>query len=394
MPTFKENLKKFGHDTRNWLANLIIGLTDILIWLSLALAMLVSYQLWGWPITRAIFGMLSLILIACFIMSFTEKGPFTQLPRNTALRLKTGDKKNIVDYKVNGHNLAVDKLGKMTTDEGEYQRNLRSGLLGLIYRTFGMVYTGFPFIGGVSGMMITGSELDFEKDELGDGSVTAEPLGTTKYYTAIPIYIRRAISYGGIPLKDKNLVDFGIATTLFINDLEAVGSKLMDDGSFKALKGTLESSLRPEIDKMSLEKVLKIRSEFKDHTKKTNKKGLAGRVITMTNEAMNHYGYGLQILDIDIPLVQPSDKAYAKAERAKGLAMANAEANTITFTNNAEKIRVEGMATAEARKALIDASKDASMALFAEGLGNVKAGATIVIGGGVMPTLPLPQAKP
>jgi hypothetical protein len=357
-------------------------------WIILAIAILLMLKFLGYMMTGAILASLVLVFVGCYILSrYTEIGPFTQLPNNSALRRKTGDKKNITGYYVNGEKLAITEKGKVTKDDGTYQQKLRSGFLGLIFRHLGMVYTGIPGIGGVSGMQITQSELKFSQNE--DGSLNAETVERIKYHTAIPIYIRRAISYGGIPIKGKNLVDFGIATTLMINDLDAVGTRLIEEGSFKALKGTLESSLRPEIDEMELEDVLKIRSEFNDHTKKANRDSLAGRVIEMTNNSMDHYVYGLNIHDMDIPLIQPSDKEFAKVERSEELAIARAKTTKVDFKINAQKTLAEGKAKAKVRDLMIKASGNPAMALLAEGMDALKPGATLVLGSGAVPTLPI-----
>lgn len=356
----------------------------VIQWVILATAV-VAVGIWDYLTLLSLLGATVFIIIGSFILSYTEIGPFTQLPNNRALRVRRG--KNIVMYYVNGQKLAISSAGKITLDDGTYQKNLRSGPLGLIFRWFGMVWTGIPGIGGIIGMQVTESELDFTQNP--DGSVTTKTVRKTTYYSAPPIFIRRAISFGGIPIEGNNLVDFGIATTLRISNLEDVGTKLTDEGSFTALKGSLESALRPEVEVLKFDAVLKIRSEFRKKDNWTDQNSIAHRVITITDENMEHYGYGLIIHDLDIPMISPSDREYAVAVRKKDLYIAEAEANTVKFSNDALKIETLGAATAKARKALMDASGDKSMALLAEAMGAVQPGATVVMGNGVVPTIPV-----
>lgn len=364
-------------------------------WLIVIAILVVITYFGGYAVTLSTLLAIAMVLVGFYVMSKrTESAPFSQLPYNRWLRVYAGE--NIVGYYVNVANVGVTKDGKIYPDKNnKYQRRLRSGPFGLIFRIFGMVYTGYiPGVHGVQGMEMTQTELDYE--QLGDGSVKAivdkkmktEPV----YYVAPPLFIRRAISYGGIPIEHgQNMVDFGLASTLMITDLRNVGTILADEGSFIALKGTLESALRPEVEDMTYDQVLEIRSEFLDKDKHTNELAVAGRVITMVNKASVRYGYGLKIHDLDIPAIAPSDREFGTAKRKKVLNEALAAANTVKFQNEALEEETRGLVKAKVRKAIIDASGDPTTALIAEGMEKLKTGVTFIWGNTTGVNVPVGQ---
>lgn len=358
-------------------------------WLGVALVFTGITYFWGYEVTLSTLLALGMVLVGLFELSKkTEWGPFTQLPNNRWLRVKAG--LAYVGYYVNAENVGVTKDGKVYTDKGQYQKRLRSGPMGFIFRKFGMVYTGIPYFNGVRGMNVIETELDFK--QASDGSVQIKvPKKDPIYFTAPPLFVRRAISYGGIPIEGANLVDFGIASTLMITNLLNIGTILTDEGPFIALKGTLESALRPEVEKMSLEEVLRIRTEFLDKSKLSDKKQLAGKVIALTNTGIDRFGYGLKIYDLDIPVIGPSDKEYGAAERKKKLNEALAQANTVEYSNKADQIRTLGKATADARRELMEASGDPTTALVAEGMGKLQPHVTFIWGNSTGVTVPVGQ---
>jgi hypothetical protein len=335
----------------------------------------------------------------CWFRSKTEKGPVAQLPSNTMIRLRSGQG-NYIGYYVNAEKKAIDGLGNVTYDKGgKYQAELRSGLSGLVFILSGMVVT----IVGIKGVYLEQTELDKEQDA-DDGSVSAKTRVIEElsgYHNAIPLFIRRAFDYGGIPIKDKNLVNIGMEGTVEVTNLNDFTAKFDDEdveANFSALQGTLESTLRPKIEGKSLKQVQQIRSEYHSTKKKkvTPKERAASPVLQAIHEAnvatTKKYRYGIKISDLDIPILGPADKTYAKAERAEGLAIANAKAATVKFNNDRDK----GLREAEvmkAKNAAALASGQPAMALFAEGMKGLRPGVTFAPGMPIMP-FGIPSAAP
>lgn len=371
---------------------------EIFWWVILGIPLVMSILMFffGETLNGSLYLTTSVLLtVGCFIFSFTEHGPASQLPNNTCLRVKSGEM--FVGYYVNAENTKVDHLGNIDNDtDGVYQKRLRSGLSGLVFQMTGMVYTRLPFINGIRGMVVTQTELDFTKEEDGSVAITVKVVDK-RYHRAIPIFVRRGISYGGIPIEGKNLIDIGIASTLKVTNINDFGTKFANnsDSNMIALKGTFESALRPKIDMLSLDQVLKMRSEY--HTtrgriispqERANSPVL--QAIDEANVATKTYRYGVAFHDLDMPVIAPGDKEFAKAERKKALNEALASANTVEFENDAKKIRTLGSARADARKNLLNAGGNPNMALWAEGLGSIQPNVTVVLGnGGVPVTLPI-----
>lgn len=348
---------------------------------------------------------------ACWIMSHTEHGPATQLPNNTVLRVKAG-RGNFVGYYVNAVKRSINSLGKVRKDDGKYQKQLRSGLSGLVFRKTGMVYTGIlPGINGVEGIYVSQTRLDYKKATDGSGtvSVTVEEIPEMSgYHIAIPLFIHRGWDYGGIPIKGKNLINIGIRTTLVIDDVNEFTTKFSRediDLNMDAIKGTFESSLRPMIEKKGFEEVLEMKSEYHDTkgkkiSKKDRETSPVLRAIDQTNVASTKtHRYGVAIDDIDIPLIAPADTEYAEAERKEFLEKAKARANTVKFKNRAKEISTLGKAKGEALAAQTEASGDPTTFLISKGMKGLKPHVVYAPGmaGGAMlplqPVAPNPQGE-
>lgn len=160
------------------------------------------------------------VMVYFFGFSFTEWGPFTQLPSGKRLDRKAGSS-NIVGYYLNEPGYGIDEDGNIYEDEdNNYLEGLRENFF---FRYFGMVYTGIPWLplpwfGGVAGSNITESAIKVSKDPSGIITPTVEVLPAT-YYTAPPIFIKQGLVLSGIPIQGSNLVEFAFSYTLRITNV-------------------------------------------------------------------------------------------------------------------------------------------------------------------------------
>lgn len=323
------------------------------------------------------------IVVLLYGLSFTEFGPFTQLPNNRYLRVKRGNR--IADYYINSENLAINSKGQVTKSPNDtYRENLKKNPF---FSILGMVWTGIPWIGGVEGKKVAESRLKFSQNP--DGSIECKVVeeGPT-YYTAPPVFMNHAIVLGGIPIEGKNLVNFAVSMTLQVEHAERYDTKLRDGN--RPIKHSFESALRPEVEKLSFDDVLKIKTEVK------NEDGVAKKIIDRTNTNMGPeenggYEYGVMIYDLDMPIIEAADQEYGKAVRAKQLAQAAVEAKEVELAFQVKEIRDKGKVVADAHKAFVDANGNNPLAFLADGMKGVKPGASVVIGGGVMPTFDINQ---
>lgn len=325
--------------------------------------------------------------------SFTEWGPFTQLPSGRRLDVKVG-KSNVVRYYLNEPGYGIDKKGNIYEDsDGKYLAKLESNFW---FRYFGMVYTGIPFvpipfIGGVTGSEIFESALKVSKDEMGvitPGHEKFEPV----YYTAPPIFIKQGLVLSGIPIKGSNLVEFGFSYTLRITNVHGFQYRT---GEPTTLVGdNFESMLRPKVATMeSVEEVQKMSSESGGDSEQYK---ILQAIINKTNESLQKYGYGCIIHEMNLPIVQPTG-ALAEAVRKQELNEAERLADIPKVAKDTYRIIAEGKAKGQAmqeeakgRKALADATKDNPWVNLEEGL---KGADTVVLGQGIMNSLPLKKDK-
>lgn len=329
-----------------------------------------------WPFFIAV-----CILAYCYGFSFTEWGPFTQLPSGRYLEQKTG-KNNVVNYWLNQDGFSIDRNGNIKPDPNNvYLNELRKSFF---FRYMGMVYTGIPFlpipwIGGVTGGYVRESRLKFVKNTDGTVTPSVEDLPTV-YYTARPIRIKSAIVLGGIPIKGFNQVEFAFSMTNQItntNDYNNLTGETRDQA-----KGNFESMIRPEVANKPLKEVQQIQSERGGSTSST----FIDKLVTAVNKVFEDKRYGLEIVDLNIPHVEPMGE-YADAERKAAINEALRVADVPSVQQAVNRELKVGMATAKVRKALAEATSP--WVSLEKGLAGVQPGATVVIGNGVINSLPL-----
>lgn len=321
------------------------------------------------------------VVIGLWALTFTELGPYTQLPTGRRLARKVG-KDTVVGHYLNLKGYKINDQGEISEDSSnEYYKNLKKQMF------LGAVYTGWyglPYFGGVSGKFITESELKYT--EADDGSVEPKVLEKEAvYYTAPKIFIERAYVFGGIPIQGLNLVKFGISVTFIVTDVEDFHYK--QTSVEKMINDSLESALRQVVENLPLEEVHKLRSEKE---REAESKGKVQEIINITNASLKRHRYGGKIYDINMPYIQAVDD-FAKAKRQEAINEAVRNADIPLVKRDVYREIEVGEAKAKARKALVDASGgDPRMTVFAEGMGNIKPGVTLVIGqGGAMGTFPL-----
>ncbi len=321
------------------------------------------------------------ILAYCIGFSLTEWGPFTQLPSGRRLDQKVG-KNNIVNCWLNQDGYSIDKNGNIEKDpDNKYMKELRKNFF---FRYFGMVYTGIPFLplpgfGGVAGSYVEETELDFSENP--DGTVVPKVKHLPrKYYTAPPIFIKRAVVLGGIPISGFNLVKFAFSFTARVTNVKDFNYRLGD--SQDMVKGNFESMIRPEVAEKTLKQVLALQSEKGGTTSVSFIQG----IVDATNINLKTLGYGSEIHEINLPYVEPMGE-YAKAERQQAINEAERLADEPSVQKDVNRKTKVGMAEAAVRKALADATNPWTS--FEKALGAVQPGATVVIGNGVMNSLPL-----
>jgi regulator of protease activity HflC (stomatin/prohibitin superfamily) len=340
-----------------------------------------------------------IILCAIFLMayfygfSFTEWGPFTQLPSGRRLDVKVG-KSNVVRYYLNEPGYGIDERGNIYEDKnGKYLTSLKRNF---VFRYFGMVYTGIPFIpvpfiGGVIGSEIFESALKVSKDATGVIIPSLEKLEPV-YHTAPPIFIKQGLVLSGIPIKGSNLVEFGFSYTLRVTNVHGYQYRT---GEPTTLVGdNFESMLRPYVATMeSVEEVQKMSSESGGDAEQYR---ILQNIIEKTNESLKKYGYGCEIYEMNLPIVQPTG-ALAEAVRKQELNEAERLADIPKVAQNTYRTIEEGKAKglalqeeAKGRRAIADATKDNPWVNLEEGIKNAD---TVVLGQGIMNSLPIKKEK-
>lgn len=330
--------------------------------------------------------------------SFTEFGPFTQLPPGRYLAVKRG--LNIIKYYLNqtGWGVAADGKSFIPDPEGDYLMGLKTGFLGFFFNYFGMVWTGFPVIGGVRGSMVTERKVKFSQKEDGTLKYWTDDIGPA-YYTAPPFMRHYGFVLGSIASKGNNTWNFAIPSRILVINPNDYDHRLTTSPD-NPVKGSFESALRPLIKKLSTDNLLNIRSENKNDPESIAAKAKEIANANLMSERLDGYGYGVMLHDVDFQVVEPAEANFAEAIRMEEiedeigkarLKKADWEKKAKLKKNegDVEVIRTQGKATAKAQELYVKATGDNAAAWLAKGMGDVREGVTIVLGDGVLKNIPI-----
>lgn len=331
----------------------------------------------------AIFCAICMIL---YVKGFgrTELGPFSELRSGGRLDRKVA-KDTIVGYYLNEPGYGIDQDGNIYEDrENKYLKNLRKNFF---FRFFGLVYTSIPYapfpgLGGVVGSWVQESKVKVSKNSVTGVIEPTRELLPPVYYMSPPIFIKQGLVLSGIPIEGGNLVEFAFSYTLRVTNVHQFQYRVGDPTEL--VGDNFESMLRPKVATMQFEDVQKMSSEVGQGQQSTT----LGGIRRLVDQALQDHGYGCVIHEINTPIIQPTGP-YAEAVRKKELNEALRLADEPAVDQDVNRINKVGMAEAQVRKALVDASRGNMGIHIEEGMKNLRSGATFVLGQGVIPSLPI-----